>query len=155
LTKRPRAESPLLKALLSDSPTENDAFSSEFRRKRPRKALQLPQFDIYQDSNSTADSFNACGSEYLTLDSIGRQTGKIWPHISVEIPFQPEFHQYSSESSSINANREPLALLLSIALNGAQKAAKFRQNWLKNQLNDYTCTYIYLFFVLFSFLLYI
>jgi hypothetical protein len=50
---------------------------------------------------------------------IGLQTGKVWPHISMEIPFQPEIHQYSSELISKKANREPLALLSFIALNRA------------------------------------
>jgi hypothetical protein len=47
LIKRPRAESPLVKALLSDSSIENDTLSSEPRRKRARKTGQPPQFSIY------------------------------------------------------------------------------------------------------------
>jgi hypothetical protein len=42
LIKRPRAESPLVKALSSDSSIENDTLSSEPRRKRARKTAQPP-----------------------------------------------------------------------------------------------------------------
>jgi hypothetical protein len=72
----------------------------------------------------TANSSNSDAIKESSPALIGLQTGKIWPHISVEIPFQPEIHQYSSESISEKANREPLASLSSIALNGAQKAPK-------------------------------
>jgi hypothetical protein len=47
LTKRPRAESSLVKALSSDSSIENDTLSSEPRYKRARKTAQPPQFSIY------------------------------------------------------------------------------------------------------------
>jgi hypothetical protein len=67
----------------------------------------------------------------------------------VEIPFRPEIHQYSPELSLKNANREPLASLSSLALNRAQKAPKFPQNWLKNQPNDHTSTFLYLFSIFF------
>jgi hypothetical protein len=99
-----------------------------------RKAARLPQFSVY---------------EKLAPASIGLQTGKIWPHISVNIPFRAEIHQYSSESTSKYANRESLASLSSIALNGAQKALKMPQNWLKNQLNDHISTFFWLFLLYF------
>jgi hypothetical protein len=92
-----------------------------------------------------ADSPNLGAYKVLVLASIGLQTGKIWPHISVDIPFRAEIHQYSSESASKYANREPLASLSSIALNGAQKAPKMPQNWLKNQPNDHTSMFFWLF----------
>jgi hypothetical protein len=47
LIKRSRAESSLVKALLSDSSIENDTLSSKPRRKRARKTAQPPQFSIY------------------------------------------------------------------------------------------------------------
>jgi hypothetical protein len=148
LTKRSRAISFVVEALSTDSSVKNDTFSSESPRKRARKTSQLPQFNIYQDRNFTVDRAKFCGSKSLTPGLIGRQTKKIWPYISVNIPFRSEFHQNSSESSPKHANREPLAPLLSIALNGAQKALKIPQNWMKNQLNNYIST----FFTLFLFL---
>jgi hypothetical protein len=154
LTKRPRAISPVVKAVSTDFSVENDTFASKPPSKRARKATQLPQFDVYQDKKLMADSPQFCGSKSLTPGLIGRQTEKIWPHISVNIPFRSEFHQYSPESSPTQANREPLAPLSSIALNGAQKAPKIPQNWLKNQLNDHTSTFFtlfYSFFILFLF----
>jgi hypothetical protein len=95
-----------------------------------------------------ANSPNSYALELAAPNLIGRQTGKIWPYISVEIPFRPEIHQYSSESTFKKANREPLAFLSSIALNGARKPPKFRQNWLKKQPNDYISTLLYSFSVL-------
>jgi hypothetical protein len=106
-----------------------------------RKAAQLPQFSVYEDEILRADSSNLGAYEKFALASIGLQTGKIWPHISVDIPFRAGIHQYSSQSTSKYANREPLALLLSIALNEAQKAPKMPQNWLKNQPNDHISTF--------------
>jgi hypothetical protein len=154
LIKRPRAKFPVIEALSTDSSVENDTFSSESRRKRARKTTQLPQFDIYHYENFRVNSPKFCGSKLLSLNLIGRQTEKIWPYISVKIPFRPEFHQNSSESSPKHANREPLALLLSIALNGARKAPKFPQDWLKNQLNDHTSTFFTLYLSFFIFLSY-
>jgi hypothetical protein len=146
LIKRPRAESSVVEALSTDSFTENDTFSSEPRRKRARKTIQLPQFDVYQDENFKANSPEYSGSKSPTLGVIERQTKKIWPHISVEIPFHSEFHQNSFKSSPTQANRRLLAPLLPIALNGTQKAPKIPQNWLKNQPNDYTSTLFTLFY---------
>jgi hypothetical protein len=147
LTKRSRAISFVVEALLTDSSVKNDTFSSESLRKRARKTSQLPQFNIYQDRNFTVDRSKCCGSKSPTPGLIGRQTEKIWPYISVNIPFRSEFHQNSSESSPKYANREPLAPLSSIALNRAQKAPKIPQNWLKNQPNDHTSTFFTLFFI--------
>jgi hypothetical protein len=84
-------------------------------------------------------------SEKSTLDLIEPQMGKICPHISVEIPFQPEFHQYLSDFEPTGANRKPMAPLSSIALNGAQKAPKIPRNWLKNQPNDHTSSFFFFF----------
>jgi hypothetical protein len=89
LIKRPRAKSSVIKALLTDSFVENDTFSSESRRKRARKTTQLPQFNIYQDENFRVNSPEFCGSKLPSLNFIGRQTEKIWPYISVKIPFRP------------------------------------------------------------------
>jgi hypothetical protein len=80
----------------------------------------------------TANSSNSDAIKEFSSALIGLQTDKIWPHISVEIPFQPEIHQYLSESIPKKANREPLASLSSTALNGAQNAPKIPQNWIKN-----------------------
>jgi hypothetical protein len=67
-------------------------------------------------------------SEKTNLDLIGSQIGKICLYISVEIPCQPEFHQYLSDFESTRANRKPMTPLSSIALNGAQKAPKILRN---------------------------
>jgi hypothetical protein len=145
LIKRPRAISPVVEAISTDSCVKNDTFSSEPRRKRARKSSQLPQFDVYQDENFRADSTKYSGSQSLALSVTERQTEKIWPHISVEIPFHFKFHQNSSESSPTQVNRRPLAPLSSIALNEAQKAPKIPLNWLKNQPNNHTSTFFSLF----------
>jgi hypothetical protein len=55
----------------------------------------------------------------------------------VEIPLRPEFHSISVESTLKKGTRQPLASLSSIAINGAKKAPKIPQEWLKNQPNDY------------------
>jgi hypothetical protein len=154
LKKRSRAIFPVVEAVSTDFSVENDTFSSEPPRKRARKATQLPQFDVYQDKKLRTNSPEVCGFKSPTPGLIKRQTEKIWPHISVNIPFRPEFHQYSLESSSTHANRKPLAPLSLIALNRDQKAPKIPQNWLKNQPNDHTSTFFtlfYYFFVLFLF----
>jgi hypothetical protein len=62
LIKRPRAISLVVEAFSTDSSVKNDTFSSEPRRKRARKSLQLPQFDVYQDGNFRADSTQYFGS---------------------------------------------------------------------------------------------
>jgi hypothetical protein len=56
LTKRPRADTPPFQASDNDSFGENGDYSLKSRRKRSRKASQLPQFGVYQDAISTTDS---------------------------------------------------------------------------------------------------
>ena len=118
-------------------------------RKRRRKTLQLPQFDTYQDEILTQNSDKLSGSNGLTSASTGLETGKIWPHISVEIPFRPEFHSISAISGLTKGPRQPLASLSSIALNSTGKAPKIPQKWIENQPNDHTstffCTFLYVF----------
>jgi hypothetical protein len=143
--KRPRANTRSSSISFLQFSTENDSDSFNHRRKRVRKTRQLPQFDVHQDEILGINSAYFDATEKYTPALIGLQTGKIWPHISVEIPFRPEIHQYSSESISEKANREPLASLSSIALNGARKAPKFPQNWLKKQPNDHTSIFKTLF----------
>jgi hypothetical protein len=77
LIKRPQALFSVVKALLIDSFTENDTFSSKPRRKRARKTIQLLQFDVYQDENFRADSPKYFGSKSSTTSIIKRQTKKI------------------------------------------------------------------------------
>jgi hypothetical protein len=83
--------------------------------------------------------------------------GKIWPHISVEIPFQSEneanLHQNKCKKPLKIGNRKPLADLLKIAINGSQKAPKIPENWMKNQPNDHTSPFFTPFFYI-SYLLY-
>jgi hypothetical protein len=143
--KRPRADSASSGSFLIDPATKNGSFSlseSNNPLKRIRKARQLPQFKVYEDQNFRADSLNSGGQNEPTPALIEPQTGKIWPHISVEIPFRPEYHSKSHSSSvtttSQRGPRKPLGSLSSIAINGAKKAPKIPQEWLKNQSNNHT-----------------
>ena len=116
---------------------ENSDSSSIQLRKRPRKARQLPQFDVYQDEISTTDSDKFSTSNESTPALIGHELGPICPYISVEIPFRPDLHGDSTKSRPKTINRKPLTAVPLIALNGAQKAPKIPRNWLKKQLNDH------------------
>jgi hypothetical protein len=64
--------------------------------------------------------------------------GKICPNISVEIPFQLEFHSISAISKPQNSFQRPLGSIVSIAINETRKAPKMPQNWIENQLNNHT-----------------
>ena len=86
-------------------------------RKRTRKASQLPQFRVFEDEISLTDRKNPSGQNEPTPSLIGCQTHKIWLHISVNIPFRPEFHSISNPTAVQNSSREPLAPLSYIALN--------------------------------------
>jgi hypothetical protein len=54
--KRPRADTPPFQASDNDSFGENGDYSLKSRRKRSRKASQLPQFGVYQDAVSRPNS---------------------------------------------------------------------------------------------------
>jgi hypothetical protein len=69
-----------------------------------------------------ADSPNLGAQNEFTLVSIGPQTGKIWPHITVEIPSRSDFRPNLATTAFKKDDREPLSSLLSIAINGARKA---------------------------------
>jgi hypothetical protein len=73
--------------------------------------------------------------------------GKIWPHISVEIPIQSEneayLHQNKRQKPSKIGNRKPLVDLLRIFINESQKAPKIPENWMNNQPNDHTSMFFY------------
>jgi hypothetical protein len=99
--------------------------------------LQLPQFRVYEDQTFRAIRIKNFGQNEPIPSLIKCQINKIWPHISVEIPFRPEFHSISVELTPKGGPRKPLASLSSIAINGAKKAPKILQDWLNNQLNDY------------------
>jgi hypothetical protein len=96
----------------------------------------------------TANSSNPNALKLIVFALTGLQISKIWPYISEEIPFHFEFHQNSFKSISEKVSRELLASLLSIALNEAQRAPKIPQNWLENQPNDHTSTFLYSFSIL-------
>jgi hypothetical protein len=152
LYKRPRVDSLPSSSFGADFITKTTISP----HKRTRKTSQLPQFRVYQDQNFRTDRDNPSGQNEPTPSPIERQINKIWPHISVEIPFHPEFHSISVESTLKRGPRKPLASLSSIAINGAKKAPKIPQDWLKNQPNDHTSTFFYsflLFFALFYFFL--
>jgi hypothetical protein len=123
LNKLPRVDTP------PSSPSRADFIAKTINspRKRTRKSSQLPQFRVYQDETFRADRAKISGQNEPTPSLIGRQVNKIWPHISVEIPFKPKFHSISVESSPKRGTRQPLASLSSIALNGTKKAPKIPQ----------------------------
>ncbi len=139
--KRPRANSSILSSFDPDFVEK----STNSPRKRTRKAAQLPQFSIYQDETSTANSDEYSGQDDPTPVEIGPKLGKICPNISVEIPFRSEFRSISAMSGPKKRPRQPLASISSIALNGAQKAPKIPRNWLEKQPNDHTSTFFGLF----------
>ena len=118
--KRPRVDNPFYSPLSADSAVQN----ADFSRKRTRNTSQLPQLRVYQDQNLGSDRKNPSGPNEPTPSLIGRQINKIWPHISVDIPFQAEFHSISTESSSTQNIRLPLATLSSNVINSAKKATK-------------------------------
>ena len=137
-TERPRAGKRPVSALYEHIPDENNNSSPIRYRKRLRKSIQYSQFEVYEDETLDLNSSNSDTFENSTPVKIGPQTGKIWPHISVEIPFRPDLQVNSAISTSKKGNRKPLADLSSLTLNGAQKAPKIPQNWMKNQPNDHT-----------------
>jgi Transposase IS4 len=141
LSKRPRVDPPLCSSSDADFAAQN----IDFPRKRIRKTPELPQFSIYQDQILDSDRKNPSGQNEPTPSLIGRQINKVWPHISVDIPFRAEFHSISTESTSTQNTRLPLASLSSIAINGAKRAPKIPQEWLKNQSNDHTSEFFGLF----------
>jgi hypothetical protein len=136
--KRSRAIPDLASAELGFFSAENDDSSSFSLRKRLRKSTQLSRFSVYQNANSATDSDKFSAYEEFTPALIGQELGKIWPHIRVEIPFRPEIHQNSADFALEKGSRTPLAVLSSIALNGARKAPKIPENWLEKQPNDHT-----------------
>lgn len=128
LTKRPRANTPPSLGFNNHFPAENSDSISEPPRKRVRKTIQLHQINVYQDEILSADSDNSAAQNEPALVSIGLETGKIWPHISVEISFRPDLQANTVKSTPKKGARKPLAALSAIALNGAQKALKIPQN---------------------------
>jgi hypothetical protein len=159
LTKRSRADSPPFQASDNDSFGENGDYSLKSRRKRSRKASQLPQFGVYQDAVFTPDCTDLEAFKKLTPVIFEPQLGKIWPHIRVEIPsyadFEANLAQKTSKNTSKIGNQKPLAALLLIAINGTRKAPKIPQNWIKNQPNDHISSFFTLFLLFFIYLLFI
>jgi hypothetical protein len=131
----------------SSSPCRADfaAETTHSPRKRTRKTSQLPQFRVYEDQTLVADRTKNSGQNESPPSLIGRQLNKIWPHISVDIPFNLKFHSFSVESTPRRDTRQPLASLSSIALNDTKRAPKIPQEWLKNQPNDHTSTFFSVF----------
>ena len=143
--KRPWASSSLSDNFPIDSTTQNGNSSTSKNnhiRKRLRKSTQLSQFKVYQDEILSTDSDSSDAQNEPTPVSIKPQMSKKCPHISVEIPlrsdFRPNSQSNSTKPTSQKGNRQPLASLGSIAINGIRKAPKIPQKWLKNQPNDHT-----------------
>jgi hypothetical protein len=128
LNKRLRADT------LPSSPLRADfaAETTSSPYKQTRKTSQLPQFCVHEDQTSMADRAKISSQDEPTPSLIERQINKIWSHISVEIPFHLEFHSSAVELTPKRGPRKPLASLSSIAVNGAKRAPKIPQDWLKN-----------------------
>jgi hypothetical protein len=122
LNKRPRANSTAFSASSVHSSIENSSPSPNRCRKRVRKTTQLPQFKVYENDVFEANSSDLVAQNEFTLVSIEPQTGKIWPHITVEISSRSDFRPNLATTASQRDNREPLSSLLSTAINGARKA---------------------------------
>jgi hypothetical protein len=119
--KRPRANTPPFQASDNDSFGENGDYSLKSRRKRLRKASQLSQSGVYQNQISIPDSTNLDALRKLTPVIFEPQLGKIWPHISVDIPFRSEneanLHQNKCKKPSKIGNQKPLTDLSKIVIN--------------------------------------
>jgi hypothetical protein len=122
LNKRPRANSTTFSASSVDSSIENSSPSPNRCRKRVRKSAQLPQFRVYENEISEQDSPNLGAQNKPTPVSIELQTGKIWSHITVEIPSSSDFRPNSATTAFKKDYRELLSSLISTAINGARKA---------------------------------
>jgi hypothetical protein len=101
LNKRPQADTPPSSPFRANFTGQRH----DLPQKRRRKTSQLPQFRVYQDQILSADTANPSGQNEPTPSLIGRQIDKIWPHISVEIPFRPEFHSVSATITTQNSYR--------------------------------------------------
>ncbi len=133
LNKHPRAETASEKSEINKLPSIQ-------RVKRPRKASQLAQFSVYEDQISTADSYKLDGSSDFFQIDFEPHLQKIQPHISVGIPFQPEFHSKSNSLASKIHSQNTLNILQSLAINSRQRVPKIPKNWTENQSNDHTST---------------
>jgi len=131
LKKRPRAES-------APETYENNEILSIQRIKRSQKASQLAQFSVYKDQTSSADSSDSDALFKPSPIEIGPQSQKTQSHISVEIPFQVEFHLKSNFSTPQNHSQNTTKILQSLAVNSRQRIPKIPQKWTENQLNNHT-----------------
>ena len=78
---------------------------------------------------------------------------KIQPHISVEIPFHPEFHSKSNFLAPEIYSQNTSNILQSLAINIRQRISKIPKKWTENQPNDHISTlfsYFLLFLLIFS-----
>jgi hypothetical protein len=120
-TKRPRANSPPFQASNNDSFGENGDYSLKSHRERLRKASQLFQFGVYQNQIPTSDSPDSDAPRKPTPVIFEPQFGKIWPHISVDIPFRSKneanLHQNKYKKPSKIGDQKPLTDLLKIIIN--------------------------------------
>jgi hypothetical protein len=133
--KRPRANAPSSLASSLDFLIENDSESSNRKYKRQQKTLQLPQFEVYQNTNSRSNSPKLSAQNEPTLVSIKPEMSEIRPRFALEIPLYPdsrhnccEFHSNSTLRTYIRSSREPLSSITAMAINKAQKAPQIPQN---------------------------
>ena len=125
------------------------------RVKRPRKASQLTQFSVYEDQISRADRSESDALFGLSQNEFEPHLQKIQPHISIEIPFHPEFHSKSNFSALEIHSQNTSNILQSLAINSRQRVPKIPKKWTENQPNDHTSTlFPYFLLFLFSFFLY-
>jgi hypothetical protein len=128
LNKRPRANTPppapSASVLLPKTAVlpQIDAASAHENR---HSSLNLK---VYEDEILEADSPDLGAQNESTPVSIGPQTGKIWPHITVDIPSRSDFLPNLATTASKRDDREPLSSLLSTAINGARKAPQIPKN---------------------------
>jgi hypothetical protein len=99
--KRPRANSSVLSPFNADF----NAQSTNSLRKKTRKTSQLPQFRVYYDKTSTADTHKYFGQNASTPVEIKLKLGKIYSNISVKIPFRSEFRLISAISDPKKRSR--------------------------------------------------
>ena len=146
MNKRSRAEAASVEPEINELPSIRWA-------KRPRKASQLAQFSVYEDQTSRADSPESDASFNLSQNEFEPHSQKIQPHISVEIPFHPEFHSKSIFLAPEIHSQNTSNILQSLAINITQRVPKIPKKWTENQPNDHTSTlfsYFLLFLLIFS-----
>ncbi len=117
LNKRSRVESASIESEINELPLIQQV-------KRPRKASQLAQFSVYEDKIYRTDSPKSDTLFNLSQNEFEPHLQKIQPHISIEIPFHPEFQSKSKISALENHSQNTSNILQSLAINSRQRVSK-------------------------------